>query len=134
MLTYRPLVVLAAIASLGAGCARYSADSAAGEVAIDQADAAKTVVLQVDNTNTSPMELRAVVNSRSYFVGSVGGSDSTAILLDPTLFPTGFLYITAIPADGRGRAVAGPLSAGKGDKIRFSIRPALETSNAIVVR
>lgn len=133
MLKFRALVVVAAAASVGAGCARYSADSAAGEV-IDQADAAKTVVLQVDNTNISPMELRVVLNGRSYFVGSVGGNSASSVMLDPSLFPTGFLYVTAIPADGRGRAVAGPLSASKGDKIKFSIRPALEMSNAIVVR
>jgi hypothetical protein len=133
MLKFRTLLILAAAASVGAACSRYS-DSAGGDVAVSQTDPAKTVVLQVDNTNISPMELRAVVNGHSYFVGSVGGSDTTSILLDPTLFPTGFLYIQAIPSDGRRRAVVGPLSAGKGDKIKFSIRPALDMSNAIVVR
>ena len=61
MLKLRALLVLAAAASVGAGCARYS-DSAGGDVAVSQTDAAKTVVLHVDNTNISPMELRAVVN------------------------------------------------------------------------
>jgi hypothetical protein len=79
------------------------------------------------------MELRTILNGRSQFVGSVGGNDSTSILLDPGMFPTGLLYVTAIPTDGRGRAVAGPLSAGKGDKIQFTIEPALDQSHAIVV-
>ena len=54
-------------------------------------------------------------------------------MLDPQMFPTGALYVAAIPTDGRGRALVGPLSAGKGDKIRFTIEPALDQSHAIVV-
>ncbi|MEP6492735.1 MAG: hypothetical protein ABJF01_08660 [bacterium] len=137
MAKLKSLLIVAVAAALGAslstGCARYTANSAAGDV-VDPADAAKTVVLDVQNTHQSPMELRAALNGRSYFVGSVAGNDTASILLDPTLFPTGFLYITAIPADGRGRATVGPLSAGKGDKIQFIIRPALDLSSAIVVR
>jgi len=136
MLKFKSVLIVAVAAvlstSIGAGCARYSG-SAAGDV-IDPADAAKTVVLNVQNTNLSPMELRAVLDGHSYFVGSVGGNDSTSVLLDPTFFPTGFLYITAIPSSGRGRATVGPLGAGKGDIIQFTIRPALDLSSAIVVR
>src|SRR5437867_397420 len=126
------VLVLATAVSLGAGCARYS-ESAAGEV-IDPADAAKTVVLHVDNRNPVSMELRTIVNGRSEFVGSVGGNDSTDILLDPSILPTGFLYVVAIPADGRGRAVAGPLAANKGNWIKFSVEPVLSSSHAIVTR
>jgi hypothetical protein len=107
--------------------------SAAGTY-IDPAEAAKTVVLHVDNVNPQPLELRVVLNGQSRFVGSVGGLDSTSILLDPQLFPTGVLYVVAIPADGRGRAIAGPLSASKGDKIRFSVQSALDMSRATVIR
>jgi hypothetical protein len=133
----KSLAVLSAAAVLGGsfatGCARYTVSSAGGEIA-DPAEAAKTVVLNVENTNTSPMELRATLNGKSYFVGSVGGNDSANLLLEPTLFPTAVLYITAIPADGRGRATVGPLGASKGDKIKFIIRPALDLSSATVVR
>jgi hypothetical protein len=132
MLKARAFVILIATATMGVGCNRYMQGSEAGGV-IDPADAAKTVVLHVRNQNPSPMELRTILNGRSQFVGSVGGNDSTSILLDPGMFPTGLLYVTAIPTDGRGRAVAGPLSAGKGDKIQFTIEPALDQSHAIVV-
>jgi hypothetical protein len=42
--------------------------------------------------------------------------------------------VVAIPTGGRGRAIAGPLSAGRGDKIEFTIEPALDQSHAIVTR
>ena len=54
----RMLVILAAAATLGSGCARYS-DSAAGSV-IDPAEAAKTVVLHVNNQSSESMELHAI--------------------------------------------------------------------------
>lgn len=124
----KTLLVIAAV--LGA-CARYT--EAGGDV-IDPVAAKQTVVLEVKNTNTQPMELRTILNGESRFIGSVSGTDSASILLDPAMFPTGSLYVTAIPGDGIGRAIAGPLSAGKGDRIRFTIEPALRLSRAIVVR
>jgi hypothetical protein len=133
MSKFRTLFILATAATLGTGCARLSQGSAAGNV-LDPADAASTVVLHVDNMNTQSMELRAIMNGRSVFVGSVGGNDSTSVLLDASWFPTGFLYVAAIPADGRGRAVVGPLAAAKGEKIKFSVQPALDQSRAFVVR
>jgi hypothetical protein len=129
----RGLLVLAAVATLGTACSSAMQGSAAGTY-IDPAEAAQTVVLHVDNVNPQPLELRVVLNGQSRFVGSVGGLDSTSILLDPQLFPTGVLYVVAIPADGRGRAIAGPLSASKGDKIRFSVQSALDMSRATVIR
>jgi hypothetical protein len=124
---------LALAALLGAGCARQFQSSAAGEV-IDPAAAAKTVVLHVDNQNLQTMELRTVIDDRSTFVGSVGGNDTTSILLDPSMFPAGFLYVVAIPGDGHGRAVAGPLSASKGDRIQFTVSQILSASRATVYR
>jgi hypothetical protein len=126
-------LTMAAAATFAAGCAHGFESSASGEV-IDPAAAAKTVVLQVKNQNPQSMELRTVLDGRSTFVGSVGGNDSTSILLDPNIFPAGFLYVVAIPADGRGRAVAGPLAASKGDKILFTVSPELTLSNAFVRR
>jgi hypothetical protein len=126
-------VALAAAAIIVVGCAHGLESSASGEV-IDSADASKTVVLHVDNRNSQPMELRTVLDGRSTFIGSVQGMDSTDILLDPTMFPAGFLYVVAVPADGRGRAIAGPLAASNGDKIKFTVSEALNLSNAVVVR
>ncbi len=131
MFSLRAIAILTTVAGVAAGCARYT--QAAGEV-IDPVEAARTVVLHVENMNSAPMELRAIESGRSEFIGSVGGHDSTSILLDPALFPTGTLYVAAIPADARGRAIVGPLAAGKGDKIRFTVQPDLRTSDAIVVR
>jgi len=118
---------------VGAGCNRYYQQGAPGDV-VTQQDAAKTVVLHVDNFNNSPMELRTIQNGRSLFIGSVSAQDSTNIVLDPGLFPTGSLYLSAIPSDGRGVARVGPLGASKGDIIKFTIQPALDLSRAIVVR
>lgn len=128
----RMFVILTAAATLASGCARYS-DSAAGEV-IDPAEAAKTVVLHVTNQSSSSMELRALNDGRSYFVGSVGPNDSTEVLLDPILFPTATLFVVGIPTDGHGRAVAGPIAASKGDQINFTIASAFDLSHATVRR
>ena len=131
---YAVLILATAVTVGGAGaCAHYTEGSAAGEV-IDPADAAKTVVLHVDNQNPVSMELRTIVNGRSEFIGSVSGADSTDILLDPSILPTGNLYVLAIPADGRGRAVGGPLALTKGDRINFTVTPELRLSRAIVTR
>src|SRR5215203_4162922 len=95
MLQARALIILAALAATGTGCTRYRESMASGDV-ITAADAAKTVVLHVENLSTSPMELRTINNGRSLFVGSVSAQDTTNILLDPSLFPTGSLYLAAI--------------------------------------
>lgn len=129
----RNLLALATAALLAAGCARTMEGAAAGDV-IDPAAAAKTVVLRVDNRNTSSMELRTVVNGHSQFVGSVGGNQTTTLLLDPTFLPTASMFVLGVPADGRGRAVVGPLAATKGDIIRLRIEPALDMSTATVSR
>lgn len=128
------LIIALVAASLTAGaCARYSEGSAAG-MTIDPAEAARTAVLNIKNENTRGMELRSVVNGQSTFIGSVGPNESTSILLDASLFPTSLLYVVAIPDDGRGRALVGPLTASKGDKINFTIRPTLSMSDATVRR
>jgi hypothetical protein len=133
MLNARALFTLTAATIVAASCGHYTPGSASGDT-ITKADAAKTVVLHVQNLNNSPMELRTILNGRSLFVGSVSSQDSTNILLDPTMFPTGNLFLSAIPSDGRGVARVGPLAAGKGDIIKFTIQPALDLSRAIVVR
>jgi hypothetical protein len=133
MSNFRTFFMLATVAALGTGCAHFGQGSAAGSV-IDPAEASKTVVLHVDNVNPVSMELRAIVGGRSQFVGSVAGSDTTTVLLDPSWFPTATLYVLAIPADGRGRAVGGPLAAGKGDRVIFTVQPALDMSLAVVRR
>jgi hypothetical protein len=133
MIKARTLVILAVAATMGTACNRYMQGGSTESGVIDPADAATTVVLHVKNQSTAPMELRTILNGRSQFVGSVGGNDSTSILLDPGMFPTGLLYVAAIPSGTRGRALVGPLSAGKGDKIQFTIEPALDQSHAIVV-
>ena len=133
MLRSRSLLILAAAAALGAGCNRYYGGTAGGEV-ITPAEAKKTVVLHVKNLHQSPMELRTVQNGASLFVVSVAGQDSTDILLDPTLFPTGSLYIVAVAANGNGATRVGPLGASKGDEIRLTVQPALDLTRAIVVR
>jgi len=131
-LNTRMLLVLAAAATLGSGCARYT-DTSGGEV-IDAAEAAKTVLVHVNNLSPQSMELRAIVNGNSTFIGSVGSNDSTSVLLDPVMFPTATLYLVGIPAGGRGRAVVGPLAASKGDMITFTIESAFDLSRAIVRR
>ncbi len=134
MMKFRALAVaaIATAAALGTGCAL--SHGSAGGTYIDPADAAATVVLHVTNVSTMPMELRTVQNGRSDFIGSVGGADTTSILLDPTLFPTASLYVVGIPANSQGRATAGPLAASKGSRILFTIEPDYSHSHAIVVR
>ena len=116
-----------------AACARNSEGSAAG-MTIDPAEAARTAVLNVKNENGRGMELRAIQNGQSTFIGSVGPNDNTSILLDASMLPTSTLYIVALPDDGRGRALVGPLTATRGDKINFTIRPTLSMSDARIRR
>jgi len=127
------VALVAASMTWGTACARYSEGAAAGTT-IDPAEAARTAVLTVKNENGRGMELRSVLNGQSTFIGSVGPNDATIILLDAQLLPTSLLYLVAIPDDGRGRALVGPLTASKGDKITFTIRPTLSLSNATVRR
>lgn len=132
MFTKRAWLALATTGMIGAACARYSG-AAAGDVGnIDPADAAKTVVLRSVNPGNDAMELRIIVHGQSRFVGSVGPRDSSDVLLDPSIFPTGELYVIAIPADGHGRTGSGPLAAAKGNRIRFMIDPSLGPSRAVV--
>ena len=107
--------------------------TAAGEV-ISPLSPANTVVLHVANSSTRSMELRAIVNGHSQFIGSVGARDSAVIVLDPTMFPTSLLYLAALPADDHGRAVVGPIAATKGDRIDFTVESALDMSRAVVVK
>lgn len=132
MLNFKKFIILAASAMMASACSR-GMQGASGTY-VDPAEARETVVLETRNDSPTPMELRVIVNQQSYFVGSVSGNETGALLLDPRWFPAGFLYVVGIPADGRGRAVAGPLSASKGDKIRFNISPALDLSRANVIR
>jgi hypothetical protein len=127
------LAIALVAASTTWGCARYGEGTSAGTT-IDPAEAAQTAVLNVKNENGRAMELRSILNGQSTFIGSIGPSDNTSILLDANLLPTSGLYIVAIPDDGRGRALVGPLTATKGDKINFTIRPTLSMSNATVRR
>ncbi|MGH7618295.1 MAG: hypothetical protein ACREPM_13810, partial [Gemmatimonadaceae bacterium] len=76
----RILVGTMAAALLTVACAHGMEGAASGEVT-DSADAAKTVVLQVDNQSERAMELRTVLDGRSTFVGSVEPNDATSILL-----------------------------------------------------
>jgi hypothetical protein len=133
MFRNRAFLILAAAAIAGAGCNRYYGSTAGGEV-ISSTEASKTVVLHVENLGQTPVELRTIQDGRSIFVGSVSGQDSTNILLDPALFPTGSLYLAGVAADSRDVARVGPLSASKGDLIRLTLQPTLSLSNAIVVR
>ena len=146
MFIARSFLIAAAAAALGgaaSSCTGLTQGSASGQIepahvadhrASTPTDAAKTVVLHVENRNIAPMELRTILNGRSEFVGSVAGNDSTDILLDPVNFPTGFLYIAAIPSGGGGRALVGPLGASKGETIMLTIEPALDQSHARVSR
>jgi hypothetical protein len=131
----RRQAIMYAAATLSFAAACYNSGSAAGDISsVDPAAAAKSVVLSVKSQYSSGSALYSVENGQSRFIGSVGANDSTEILLDPSLFPTGFLYITAVPGDGQGRAVVGPLAASKGDKIVMNISPDLRLSRATVRR
>ena len=133
MLKLRGIITLISTVALATACVNGMQGAAGGDY-IDPAEAAKTVVLHVNNVNPLPMELRVVQDGQSRFVGSVSGGDSTDILLDPQLFPTASLFVTAIPSDGRGRAVVGPLAAGKGDQINLTVQVTLSMSRATVKR
>lgn len=130
MLKIRMLLTLATVATMSAGCARSG--SAGGDIALSP-DPASTAVLYTKNLSNDPIELRVLVTGQSRFIGSVSPGESNSIFLDPTLLPAGELYIIGISADGRRRAIGGPLAVAKGNAIRFTIEPTLSLSRAYVV-
>ncbi|HEY4305814.1 MAG TPA: hypothetical protein VGM82_15180 [Gemmatimonadaceae bacterium] len=130
MLKTRIILTLATIATLGAGCARFG--SANGDVA-GAIDPASSAVLYTKNLSNEPIELRVLVTGQSRFIGSVSPGETNSIVLDPTLLPSGELYVLGVAADGRRRAIGGPLAVTKGNAIRFTIEPTLSLSRAYVV-
>jgi hypothetical protein len=129
MLKSRVLFTLATIATLGAGCARYG--SAGGDIAVAP-DASNSAVLYTKNMSNEPIELRVVTIGQSRFIGAVSAGETNAIVLDPSLLPSGDLYVIGISSDGRRRAVGGPLAVAKGNAIRFTFEPTLSLSRAYV--
>ena len=130
MLKSRMLLTLAAVATLGAGCAHYN--SAAGDVSLAP-DAANSAVLYAKNLSNEAIELRVVTTGESRFIGSVSPGETTSIVLDPSLLPAGDLYVLGISADGRGRAVGGPLAASEGERDPVHDRADASLSRAYVV-
>src|SRR3569833_643479 len=130
MMKSRFLITLATLATLGAGCARYG--SAAGDVAVAP-DAASSAVLYAKNLSNEPIELRVLTPGQSRFIGAVSPGETNASVLEPSLLPSGDLYVLGISSDGRRRAVGGPLAVTKGNAIRFTIEPTLSLSRAYVV-
>jgi len=133
VLRLRGIIVLISTVALSTACVNAMQGASGGDY-IDPAEAAKTVVLHVNNVNPLPMELRVIQNGQSRYIGSVSGGDRTDILLDPQLFPTASLFVTATPPDGRSRALAGPIAASKGDQINFTVQVSLNMSRAVVTR
>jgi hypothetical protein len=116
------MLIAAAAAVLAAGCGPSMQNSAAGDV-INPVDAAQTAVLHVRNLTVQSMEIHTVMHGDSRFIGSVTGQADDTVLLDPTILPTGFLYVVAVPTDGSPQIVRGPLAVGKGDRIDFTVEP-----------
>lgn len=132
MLRLRGVIALTAAALGAIACAGY-AGSAAGDIgSIDPEAAANTVVLQAVNVGDESIELRIISMNQSRFVGSVQPRDTTAILLDPSLFPTAEIYVAAIATDPTHRVISGPLAATRGDRITFRIEPQITSSRAYV--
>lgn len=126
----RILLTLATIATLSAGCAHSG--TAAGDIALSPADLASSAVLYTKNQSNEPIELRVLTSGESRFIGSISPGETNAIMLDPTLLPAGELYVIGISADGRRRAIGGPLAVAKGNAIHFTIEPTLSLSRAYV--
>jgi len=119
MFQKRALASVALIATFGTACSR-AMQSRAGDI-IDPVDAASSAVLEVRNLGVQTVEIRTVLHGDSRFVGAVAGNDKGEMLLDPSLLPTGSLWVVAIPTDGRDQVFGGPLAVTKGDTIRFTV-------------
>ena len=115
-------MIVAAAAVLAAGCGPSMQSSAAGDV-LNPADASQTAVLHVQNLAVQSVEIHTVMHGDSRFIGAVNGQGSESMLLDPTILPTGFLYVVAVPTDGSAEIVRGPLTVAKGDRIDFTVEP-----------
>jgi hypothetical protein len=119
MVKSRRLLTLAVAVTLGAGVGCAHSNSAAGDVSLSP-DASNSAVLYAKNLSNES-------------IGAVSPGETTSIVLDPTLLPSGDLYVLGISPDGRRRAVGGPLAVTKGNEIRFTIQPTLSLSRAYVV-
>lgn len=128
----RFIQLLAALAvSTGvAACATHNAEVAAsgGEI---EAEIARSVVVHVSNMNSVPVEIQAgVTGGSARFMGVVGPNETADVLLDSQWFPTAMLYLIAVPADGKAKSVAGPLSATRGQQINFTVERDARSSHA----
>jgi hypothetical protein len=124
---------LLVVVLLSGACARYHESSDAGEV-ISAHDASEAVVLHVENLGMAPVELRSILDGQSRFIGTVAAHDTSSILMDHTLFPTASLFIAAYALAGGQRVVVGPLAAGRGESIDFTVQEGLRGSQARVHR
>ena len=104
-----------------------------GAVMRTSPDASNSAVVLTKNLSNEPVELRVVTTGQSRFIGSISPGETNSIVLDPSLLPSGELYIVGIAADGRQRAVGGPLAVTKGNTIHFTIEQTLSLSRAYVV-
>jgi hypothetical protein len=116
------LMLVAAAAVFAAGCGPTMQGSAAGDV-LNPVDAAQTAVLHVQNLGVQSVEIHTVMHGDTRFIGAVTGQGNQSMLLDPTILPTGFLYVVAVPTDGSPEMVRGPLTVAKGDRIDFTVEP-----------
>jgi hypothetical protein len=114
--------VLAAAGALFAGCMHPGAEAAAaGDVAIDPAVAANTVVLRVQNNHDSEMKMFWTLDGQEHYLGPVLAHHTRDFALDPSLVGNPSVTFTARRLDNSDALVRGPYQLDRGSIVGFVI-------------
>jgi hypothetical protein len=129
MKNMRIIAVLLAVAPLAAGAgvtACGHTNESGGEVV-----PASAVGLDVRNENFLDVDVFSIVDGLSTRLGTVTGNGSRHFLLDPIVGSRDF-HLIAVPIGGAGRASSGPLAAGPGQTIVFTVGAVLRNSTVTI--
>jgi hypothetical protein len=114
--------VIAAAGALFAGCMHRGAEAAAaGDVAIDPAVAANTVVLRVQNNHVNEMKMFWTYNGQEHYLGPVLAHRTRDFALDPSLVGNPSVTFTARAIDNSDALVRGPYQLDRGAIVGFVI-------------
>lgn len=91
-----------------------------------------SVTLVVKNDNFNDVDVYVVSSGLPTRVGTVNGLTTARFALSPSLVTAPDLRIVATPIGGNGRASSGPLIAGPGQTINFTVGSRLSQSFATV--
>ncbi|MEP6622534.1 MAG: hypothetical protein ABJE47_24645 [bacterium] len=120
------IFALCAVLSLGATACRSGSPF---DVSPEQGNA---IGLVVKNDNYADMDVYAVSDGLPTRVGTVTGLSSKSFYFSDSFTKGTDFRVVATPIGGNGRASTGPIQAGAGQTIYFTINTVLRTSTVSI--